>query len=165
MQFTTNGTERMRITSTGNVGIGTSAPGNRLEVIGTSATALNTQYPVAAFTATSGGAPSANSGQVLIGAYYDNTDSQLRRGYIQAQNPSGSVSRLLLNPNGGNVGIGTTSPTNLLDVNADSIRVRTAQTPATAGAAGNQGEIAWDADYIYVCVATNTWKRAALSTW
>lgn len=65
----------------------------------------------------------------------------------------------------GLVGIGTSSPTNLLDVNADSIRVRTAQTPATAGAAGNQGEIAWDADYIYVCVATNTWKRVAIATW
>ena len=52
-----------------------------------------------------------------------------------------------------------------LDVNADSIRVRTAQTPATAGAAGNQGEIAWDADYIYVCVATDTWKRVAIATW
>ena len=65
----------------------------------------------------------------------------------------------------GNVGIGTSSPTNLLDVNADSIRVRTAQTPATASATGNQGEIAWDADYIYICVATNTWKRVAISTW
>lgn len=65
----------------------------------------------------------------------------------------------------GNLGIGTNAPTNRLDVNDDSIRVRTAQTPATAGDAGNQGEIAWDADYIYVCVASDTWKRAALSTW
>jgi hypothetical protein len=23
----------------------------------------------------------------------------------------------------------------------------------------------WDASYIYVCVATDTWKRAAISTW
>ena len=65
----------------------------------------------------------------------------------------------------GNVGIGTSAPANLLDVNADSIRVRTAQTPATAGATGNQGEIAWDANYIYVCTATNTWKRVAIATW
>jgi len=37
--------------------------------------------------------------------------------------------------------------------------------PASAGAAGTLGEIRYTADYIYVCTATNTWKRAALSTW
>jgi hypothetical protein len=30
--------------------------------------------------------------------------------------------------------------------------------------AGSAGEICWDASYIYVCTAANTWKRAALST-
>ena len=38
-------------------------------------------------------------------------------------------------------------------------------TPASATATGTAGEIAWDANYIYVCTAANTWKRAALSTW
>jgi hypothetical protein len=65
----------------------------------------------------------------------------------------------------GNVGIGTTSPSALLDVNSDTVRVRTARTPASATAAGNAGDICWDADYIYVCTATNTWKRTAISTW
>lgn len=37
--------------------------------------------------------------------------------------------------------------------------------PASAGATGVAGSMAYDSDYIYVCVATNTWKRAALSTW
>ena len=37
--------------------------------------------------------------------------------------------------------------------------------PASASAAGTTGEIRFTADYIYVCTATNTWKRAALSTW
>ncbi len=59
----------------------------------------------------------------------------------------------------------TTGATSPLDVNGDEIRIRTAQTPASATAAGNAGTIAWDADYIYVCTATNTWKRTALSTW
>lgn len=63
------------------------------------------------------------------------------------------------------VGIGTNAPLNKLDLNDDSIRVRTALTPATAGATGNQGEIAWDTGFIYVCTATNTWKRAAIATW
>jgi hypothetical protein len=63
---------------------------------------------------------------------------------------------------GGNVGIGTTTPEEALDVNSDSIRIRTAQSPATA-AVCNQGDIAWATDYIYVCVATNDWRRAALA--
>ena len=40
---------------------------------------------------------------------------------------------------------------------------RTLQT-TTAGAAGTTGDIRWDANYIYVCTATNTWKRVALSS-
>ena len=38
-------------------------------------------------------------------------------------------------------------------------------TPASATAAGTAGEVAWDANYIYICTATNTWKRVAISTW
>ncbi|MDH5478613.1 MAG: hypothetical protein OEY50_09800, partial [Nitrospinota bacterium] len=65
----------------------------------------------------------------------------------------------------GKVGINTNAPTHSLDVNANTIRVRTARTPASASEACSAGEIAWDSGFVYVCVATNTWKRAALSTW
>lgn len=65
----------------------------------------------------------------------------------------------------GNVGVGTTSPTEKFDVNSDTMRLRTAKTPASASDTCDQGEIAWDADYVYVCVATNTWKRSGLATW
>lgn len=37
--------------------------------------------------------------------------------------------------------------------------------PASASATGSEGQFAWDADYIYVCTATNTWKRVAIATW
>ena len=37
--------------------------------------------------------------------------------------------------------------------------------PLTATSAGVTGEIRYTSDYIYVCVATNTWKRTPLSTW
>ena len=37
--------------------------------------------------------------------------------------------------------------------------------PASASDTGTKGEMRADANYIYVCVATNTWKRASLSTW
>ena len=41
----------------------------------------------------------------------------------------------------------------------------TAGIPANAASTGTAGDIAFDSNYIYYCVATNTWKRVALSTW
>lgn len=37
--------------------------------------------------------------------------------------------------------------------------------PSTATSNGIAGQMAYDASYVYVCIATNVWKRAALSTW
>lgn len=37
--------------------------------------------------------------------------------------------------------------------------------PSSASDTGTTGEIRYTSDYIYVCVATDTWKRVALSTW
>lgn len=77
---------------------------------------------------------------------------------------TGGTERLRVDSSG-RVSIGTTSPSSLLDINSDKIRLRTAKTPASASDTGNAGDICWDANYVYVCVATNTWKRSALSTW
>ena len=37
--------------------------------------------------------------------------------------------------------------------------------PASAAATGTAGMLAYDSSYIYVCVATDTWKRVAIATW
>jgi len=37
--------------------------------------------------------------------------------------------------------------------------------PSSSTATGTAGQIKYDAFYIYVCIATNTWKRASLSSW
>lgn len=37
--------------------------------------------------------------------------------------------------------------------------------PASASAVGTAGQVTWDADYIYICTATDTWKRVAIATW
>jgi len=50
-------------------------------------------------------------------------------------------------------------------VNGNAVRIRTSSTPSSASDFGVAGEIRWDANYIYVCVATDTWKRVAISTW
>ena len=58
------------------------------------------------------------------------------------------------------------SASNNIVLNADgTIRLPVTKTPATAGATGTTGDWAYDSSYVYVCVATNTWKRVAIATW
>lgn len=65
------------------------------------------------------------------------------------------------------VAITTGSATGLtaLSTSGNKIIISTSQTPASASAAGTTGTICWDANFIYVCVATNTWVRVATATW
>lgn len=37
--------------------------------------------------------------------------------------------------------------------------------PANSSANGVAGTVRYDSDYFYVCVANNTWKRVALTSW
>ncbi len=39
------------------------------------------------------------------------------------------------------------------------------KTPATSSDAGSPGEFAWDASWLYLCIAKNTWRRIAHATW
>lgn len=59
----------------------------------------------------------------------------------------------------------TLTATNGIIIPGDNFQITTPKTPASAGATGTVGQIAWDADFIYVCVATDTWERAAIATW
>ena len=80
----------------------------------------------------------------------------------------GSVmqSAFFIKRSGGGIGLGTKSPTSGLDIAVgNSIRLRGSKTPESASAYGDPGTICWDADYIYVCVGTNDWKRTPLANW
>ena len=44
-------------------------------------------------------------------------------------------------------------------------RISDTAAPSSATDTGTAGEVRYDGSYIYVCVATDTWVRAALSTW
>ena len=77
---------------------------------------------------------------------------------------TGGVERVRVDASG-RLGVGTTSPTATLDVNGDTIRLRTQRTIATATSSGNQGDICFDTQYLYVCVLPNAWARVALSPW
>jgi len=52
-----------------------------------------------------------------------------------------------------------------LSMTGDTFKVATSRTITNAGDPGNTGEVCWDSNFVYVCVAGSTWKRAALSTW
>jgi len=90
-------------------------------------------------------------------------------GYIPKWTGSSVLANSLIYDNGTNVGIGTASPSFALDVNgtarANQFQLSALNTaPATSTSTGTTGEIRIVNGFIYVCVATNTWQRATLST-
>jgi hypothetical protein len=102
----------------------------------------------------------ANTGYLKLNTVTDNSKfvafqgpNSIGSSYIlwQLPNTAGSVGQFLTQDgngimNWGNVTISSTVPT-------------------TASDTGTAGQIAYDSTYVYICIATNTWKRAALSTW
>jgi hypothetical protein len=101
----TNGSERLRITSAGLVGIGTSTPGGKAHIDHTSG------LPVTSGSTQTHGALRFGAGGT--NAVLDIGNAGASGAWLQVTNqtsliPSNSFP-LLLNPNGGNVGIGTTS--------------------------------------------------------
>ena len=102
--------------TSGNVGIGTTSPGTKLHVFGNNGT-----YGLSSFFSLNGSTPGVGIG---------NTGSL---GLIQGlTTATGTVTDLLIQPNGGNVGIGTTSPSTKLTVAKPSIASFTGAAFGTA---------------------------------
>lgn len=59
-----------------------------------------------------------------------------------------------------------TGDSNLVTISGNrKLVLATSQTPASASAAGTTGQVVWDSSFIYVCIATNIWKRVSITTW
>ena len=67
-------------------------------------------------------------------------------------------------PDGVTIQDGGLSVQGVIDGTAGGVKIKSG-TIASASATGSAGTIQYDSNYIYVCVATNTWKRVAISTW
>ncbi|WP_321377082.1 hypothetical protein [Trichococcus shcherbakoviae] len=96
------------------------------------------------------------------------TTEQARLSYDSTHYTSftvGSGGDLTIAPSGGDTNI-TGTLTASSTVTAAQFRLSALNTaPASASATGTLGELRIANGYIYVCVATNTWQRAALATW
>ena len=118
-------TDRVRIDAIGNVGIGTTGPGAPLHVQRDGNAGNNWQTAQVRI----GGATDTNM-QLNLG--YDTTNNL---GVIQAGQATVAFKDLLLDPFGGNVGIGTTMPADRLHVAGD-IRIGTGSTGCVKDADG-----------------------------
>jgi len=64
------------------------------------------------------------------------------------------------------VNSGTGSLTTQSDLTVGSDMFLPAPTvPASAASSGTAGQMSWDADFLYICTAVNTWKRVPVVTW
>jgi hypothetical protein len=57
----------------------------------------------------------------------------------------------------------TFAGTILANAASNAFRIANSQTPASQTASGTQGQITWDASYLYVCTSTNNWGRSSLN--
>jgi hypothetical protein len=122
-------TERMRLDSTGRLGLGTSSPGSTLSVAGTD-TYRGASAVAAAFASTGVTAPVVtgnNSGTPFIGAAQNSTGVEGSLQIVTANTPRIHIA------NTGLVGIGTTSPSVLLQVASPN-----SNTAETVAGFGNQ---------------------------
>jgi hypothetical protein len=155
-QFFTAGVERARIDAAGNLGLGVT-PSYKFDVVANSdAIGVNI---------------CGRSDGISVLRFANNSNVENARidtrsdGTIYFSNTSSVATRMVIDSSG-NLLVGTTSSgASKLVVNDSSIQINTAKTPASATATGTQGQVCWDSSYIYVCTATNTWKRAAIASW
>ena len=144
-------TEKMRIDSSGNVGIGTASPQVKLETRGTASNTISSTTAVSKIV--------GNVGTGSVGLYSGSLAGSPNYGtWIQSMRETdNSAFQLLLNPNGGNVGIGTASPLKTLSVNGGDIAVNSGNSFIVGAATTGNTQIGeLGADSGQLCLLTES---------
>jgi len=108
----------------------------------------------------------AGNRQLYVGAYYAQIDSgRLDLGSSPARINFGGTNNNFpaLKQSSATLQVRLADDTAYTTIDAQHRLQGTA--PAANNSTGTAGDIRYDADYIYVCTATDTWKRVAIATW
>ena len=146
------------------------------------ATSFNTEYSAAQISGVE-----KDSGTLKVSHLGDGSDSEAAAISVMLKGPGtksqaifidaekGTMGNLLSINNGGErlltlnhmgfLGLNTYTPTSILDINGDRMRLRRDFSPSSSRDDCQKGEIAWDEDFVYVCIRNNEWRRAYLEAW
>jgi hypothetical protein len=169
LEFQTDGTTRLTVGTSGGLLANTAAGfvGNLLDlqVNGSS------RFTVAPTTTN---IRSADTGDVRLNLFHNTSTNSLAfyysGGVAFMGTPVGSPLVFIQNNANrfqiANSLITASIPLTVTDGNALTANHRlTGTAPAAASSTGTAGDVRYDADYIYICTATDTWKRSAITTW
>ncbi|MBI5465805.1 MAG: hypothetical protein HY974_00780, partial [Candidatus Kerfeldbacteria bacterium] len=132
------------VLNSGNVGIGTTGPAAKLEIKGTNRLLFQPsqnatgEIPAGVGVYTAGsdftflGDGNGTSGKKVVIAYYNQTQWYSA---FEVANVASGYGKLVLMKSGGNVGIGTTNPAQLLEISGGTAKIAGYTLPSTTGAA------------------------------
>lgn len=146
-----------------NVGLGTDEPSAMLHV-SASSTGRENLFMVSPSNSNTTNTPALSIIQDENGNWYTTFGQGPQRNYAISINLANGGGQKTMQISNGMVNAFVSSFTFGNSGAQCKVVIANPNVPANASAAGTAGEIAWDSGHLYVCVATNTWKRVAIST-